>query len=185
MKQINRIPPPFIVLAAAALVSSCADPERTERADGGDASESGDMEPVEIDETAIMAQAMAYEDNLVPLSEEVEQSETHSDAASVFVWGSADAADKFHSIDPDDPTQSISFSPTTMFVKEHFDANGDKVGLTVMYKAPEGYNPEARDWFWARVRGEEITHSGQVSWCSECHDAAHNSDFVVGFGKSP
>jgi hypothetical protein len=128
---------------------------------------------------------MDFENHLEQLSDEPELSETHSDAASVLVWGSPDAADRFLSIDPMDPTQEVTFEEGTMFVKEHFDESGERVGLTMMYKGPDGYDSAGRDWFWARVRGNEITHSGRVDFCADCHEAAHNSDFVVGFGKSP
>ncbi len=165
-------------------LSGCAEPDRTARTEAtGD--EEGDMPTVDLSSEDIVAEAMGFENNLMRLSEMAEQSETHADAASVFVWGSSSAADLYWSIDPDDPTQSVDFPVGTMFVKEHFDEAGDRAGLTIMYKGPEGYNPDSRDWFWARVRGEETTHAGRVAWCSDCHNAAHNSDFVVGFGKSP
>ncbi len=166
------------------LVAAC-DPDHAERA-GADSGEDGNDEAqaVEIDEDEVLAAGMDYASQLEQLSDTPEVSETHSDAASVMVWGSADAAKRFLSIDPMDPTQEVTFEEGTMFVKEHFDAAGAKVGLTIMYKGPEGYDSAARDWFWARVRGNEVTHRGRVDFCSDCHEAAHNTDFVVGFGKS-
>lgn len=174
------------MLAIGLLGPGCAESDRTERASGsGAGDESGDQARVEVDEDAIMELAYDYENRLMQLSTAVEESETHADAASVFVWGSEAAAPAFHSIDPNDPTQAVDFPEGTMFVKEHFDAAGEKVGLTVMFKAEEGYNEGARDWFWARTRGDALEHVGRVDWCADCHSAAHNSDFVVGFAKSP
>ncbi len=174
----------FVLSCAVSGFPGCADPERSARTEAtGD--DEGGVPSVELSSEDVLAEAMGYEDSLTRLSETAEQSETHADAASVFVWGSPSVADLYRSIDPDDPTQSVDFPVGTMFVKEHFDEAGERAGLTVMYKGPEGYNPDARDWFWARVRGEETTHAGRVEWCSDCHNAAHNSDFVVGFGKSP
>ncbi len=177
----------IIMLATCLVGAGCAESQRTERATGADggSDESGEEPRVEVDEDATMALAYDYENTLMPLSSAAEQSETHADAASVFVWGTEAAATSFHSINPDDPTQAVDFPQGTMFVKEHFDAAGEKVGLTVMYKAEEGYNEDARDWFWARTRGDSLEHVGRVDWCADCHSAAHNSDFVVGFGKSP
>ena len=175
----------FITLSLASCgITGCADPERTARSEATPEDDGG-MSTVELSSEDVVAEAMGFEDNLTRLSEMAEQSETHADAASVFVWGTPSVADLYLSIDPDDPTQSVDFPQGTMFVKEHFDEAGDREGLTVMYKGPPGYNPDSRDWFWARVRGEETTHAGRVEWCSDCHNAAHNSDFVVGFGKSP
>ncbi|MEM9453970.1 MAG: hypothetical protein AAGF11_07310 [Myxococcota bacterium] len=180
------IPPVLFVLIGLA---ACAEPERFERASGEEGTmETGDPDDPddpEVDEDAILAQAMAYEQELTLLTPEPELSETHSDAASVRVWGSSSAAELFSSIDPDDPTQEVSFAEGDMFVKEHFDEAGEVNGLTVMFKGPEGYDPDARDWYWARIRGDELTHSGRVQWCIDCHEAAFNSDLVVGFGKSP
>ncbi len=171
---------------AVLLSTACADPDRSARTDDTGAEDDGSDGPTEeLDDAMIVQMAMQYEDRLIQLSTVAEESETHADAASVFVWGSNDAAEAYRGIDPDDPTQSVMFPEGTTFVKEHFDDAGDRVGLTIMYKGPSGYDPEARDWFWARVRGTETTHAGRVQWCSNCHNAAYNSDFVVGFGKSP
>lgn len=177
-----------LILAGVGLTLSlagCGDPDRAERANPDRAEMDDDVQDDLVDVEEVIAAAMRYEDDLMQLSLEAEQSETHADAASVFVWGSADVADLYHSIDPDDPTQAVDFPQGTTFIKEHFDEAGDLAGLTLMYKAPPGYNPDARDWMWARIRGDETTHSGRVEWCSDCHNAAHNTDFVVGFGKSP
>lgn len=184
-----------ILCAGVVVLVACSDPGRAERAeqaetadaessdDGAEESSGTSAGPAEVDEQVIMDQAMAYKTTLQQLTTELEQSETHSDAASVHVWGSAAAAESFFSVNPDDPTQIIDFEEGTMFVKEHFDGTGAVVGLTVMYKGPEGYFPEARDWYWARVRGEAVVDSGRVEFCSECHEAAYNTDFVVGFNK--
>lgn len=172
-------------LAIIAALTACSEPERVERAVADESGGETDADlDVDLDQDEVVASAMDYEASLVRLSDGPETSETHADAASVYVWGSADAADLYNSINPDDPTQAIAFPRGTTFVKEHFDEAGDLAGVTIMYKGPEGYDPEHGDWFWARVRGIEVTHAGRVDWCSDCHDAAHNSDFVVGFGKS-
>lgn len=174
--------------ASLAGLLACADPERVPRATGTDAdavgsdsSESG--APVEVDLAMVRAAAEAYAD-LAPLTDVHELAETHADAAAVRVWGSADAKDPFDAIDPNDPTVVATFPTDTILVKEHFDAAGGMFGLNVMYKAPEGYNPAGNDWYWLEIRGDEITHSGRVGFCMDCHEAAINSDFVVGFGKS-
>jgi hypothetical protein len=149
------------------------------------ASDDGSDGPPDVDEQELLAEIEAYRDHLVQISTEPETSETHSDAASVLVWGSPEAADRFLGIDPMDPTQELHFEEGTMFVKEQFDEAGALVGLTAMLKAPAGYDDGGGDWFWARVWGTDVTHEGRVSWCRNCHEAAQNTDFVVGFAKSP
>lgn len=176
-----------MLLGAALLVGGgCSEAERTDRATPNAEGGSDDAAPqlLEIDEEEILAEGMDYASVLVRFTEGPEQSETHPDAASVQVWGVEDAMSKFQGINPNDPTQAVSFDEGTMLVKEHLDTDGATVGLTVMYKGPAGYNPEGRDWFWARVREDIVTDSGRVQWCLDCHSAAYNTDLVVGFAKS-
>jgi len=171
-----------------ATFAACSDPTTHERAEGDASVESGsttETEAVEIDASAIFALAMSYPTMLVPMTDGPEASETHSDAASVRVWGLAESAATFHSIDPDDSLQEVTFPEGTLFVKEHFDELSAIVGWTVMYKGPAGYHETGRNWFWGRMYDGEITHEGRVEFCIGCHEAAHNTDFVVGFGKSP
>lgn len=176
------------LLTIASLVLACSDPERVPRATGDDdddetlgSSDTGAA--VEVDVELVRAAAVAYAD-LAPLTEVHELAETHADAAAVRVWGTPDAMAPFAAIDPDDPTVTAAFPVETILVKEHFDADGGMFGLNVMYKAPAGYNPAANDWYWLELRDDTITHAGRVSFCMDCHEAAINSDFVVGFGKS-
>lgn len=179
-----------LTFSVFALGTSCSDPDRVERAGADDDSAGGESSggdtsyAVEIDESMVMGLSFDYQNVLELLTDEAESSETHADAAAIRVWGTPGIAEKFHSVNPDDPSQSLSFDEGTHFVKEHLDAQGESIGLTIMYKAPAGYNPVAGDWFWARVAGQQVTHSGRVDFCMECHGAAINSDFVVGFGKS-
>lgn len=166
------------------LFVGCVDPDRAERASASGADDESSDDGPDIDEAAILDEVMAYQDHLVRTSGGPERSETHADAASVWVWASENALDPFVSINPEDPTQSVAFDEGSILLKEHFDENGTKIGLTAMYKGPEGYDERGGGWYWVRVRGERVTHQGQVDWCISCHEAAHNSDFVVGFDKS-
>lgn len=176
-----------LVLLLIACGGGCADLDRAPRAsaDDGTSSDGGSetAAPVEIDLEMVLAVSKAYAE-LEPLTEVHDLAETHADAAAVRVWGTPDARAPFDSIDPDDPTLAAMFPEDTFLVKEHFDADGDMFGINVMYKAPAGYNPAANDWHWLEVRSDEITHSGRDGFCLDCHAAAINSDFVVGFGKS-
>ena len=50
--------------------------------------------------------------------------------------------------------------------------------LTVMERV-EGYDPDNGDWFWARYTpAGELTHSGKVESCANCHFDAGGDDFV-------
>jgi len=174
-------------VSVVALLAACSDPERAPRAELDDDTfeeSGGDVYRVEVDENLILQAARNYATQLERFTEHPELSETHADAASVQVWGTPGLSERFHSVDPDDPSQVVSFPERTHIVKEHLGTTGEPIGLTMMYKAPPGYNPVGGDWFWARVVGETVTHVGRVNFCLECHSAAINSDFVIGFGKS-
>jgi hypothetical protein len=172
-----------------ALALGCTEPERAPRA-GGD-EESGEYESseggeelVELELEEVLEHSTDYPNRLQRMGTSPELSETHADAASVQVWASPEVAETFLGIDPSNPSQAVSFQPGTTFVKEHFDAEGEMIGINVMFKGPAGYAPESGDWYWLQVRGDTVTHSGRVEFCMDCHAAAINSDFVVGFGKS-
>ena len=68
----------------------------------------------------------------------------------------------------------------SILVKENFSAN-DRATLesTTVMQRIEGYDPDNHDWFWARfTAGGELTHSGQVAMCADCHFDAGDDDFV-------
>jgi len=173
-------------LTFIALSSACSEPERAPRAvpGGNESSESSDGSEVELELDQVLAETLDYTTRLQQMGAVSEQFETHADAASVRVWASPSAVDLFNSINPNDPSQAVAFQPGTVFVKEHFDAAGAMFGLNIMYKGPSGYAPEDGDWYWIQRRGDQVTRFGQVEFCLDCHGAAINSDFVVGFGKS-
>jgi len=69
-------------------------------------------------------------------------------------------------------------------------------GVTVMYKREAGYDPEDKDWFWAKYKpdgtlfnkkkmGMEIPLAGRVAkgkpfGCISCHKGAPGGDFIFG-----
>jgi len=68
----------------------------------------------------------------------------------------------------------------SVIIKENFSKSDRAIlnGLTVM-KRISGYDPDNGDWFWARFEPDgELTHSGRVSMCSDCHFDGRDNDFV-------
>ncbi len=68
----------------------------------------------------------------------------------------------------------------TIIVKENFSSRSPEslVALTVMQRI-EGYDPENEDWFWARFTPDgDLTHSGKVAMCADCHFDAGGDDYV-------
>ena len=68
----------------------------------------------------------------------------------------------------------------TIIVKENYSSEDltSLESLTIMQRS-EGYDPDNDDWFWARYTpAGELTHSGKVESCSNCHFDAGGDDFV-------
>lgn len=60
----------------------------------------------------------------------------------------------------------------SLIVKQNYNAERQFLSMTVMYKAPAGYDPEHNDWFWMkRMPDGEVTAQGKVEACIGCHSA--------------
>ena len=164
--------------------AGCLAPDRAPRESMGDASadgmqDDGGQDDSGFDADAILERAFNYETefvqvNVTPLPG------THGDADTINYFSAPENEQLFRTIDPTMTTQSVSFIEGAMFLKEHLDPNGAVIGFTVMRKAKPGYNPEANDWWWARVSGDNVTHQGKVGFCVDCHVMVDNTDYVYG-----
>ena len=67
----------------------------------------------------------------------------------------------------------------SIVVKVNMDTNENITAYTIMAKV-KGYNPEANDWFWAKLDAEGNEQvSGKVSPCIECHSALDSNDYII------
>lgn len=63
----------------------------------------------------------------------------------------------------------------SIIVKENYKPTEELAAVTVMYKAPEGYNPEHNDWFWLkRLADGTVEVSGRAAGCQSCHGISDN-----------
>ncbi len=132
-----------------------------------------------LDEAAIIAFAADYEQNLTQVNVDPSTSQ-HGLAASVNFFVSPSALATYQMYDPEMPTL-VPLAEGTYLVKEHLDPDGNEDGFLMMYKAAEGYNPDAADWFWARVDGAGATReTGVVGFCVSCHTQVADAGFVFG-----
>lgn len=66
-----------------------------------------------------------------------------------------------------------------MIIKCNMNAEKEIVAFTVMAKV-EGYNPEANDWFWAKMSKDgEVEAEGKIKGCIECHSILKENDYVI------
>jgi hypothetical protein len=78
-----------------------------------------------------------------------------------------------------------AFGPGTILVKQHLDAASTHLGLTVMYKGPEGYAPDSFDWWWGLLDADgAISAGGQIAACLECHGNVAPTGYVYPFPPS-
>ena len=160
--------------ATSAAGSSSAD-DGTAGADG-----SGDEgDPGAIDVDAIMAEAEGYAAYTKVNAES--RASQHALGETVNYWVAADTLDAYLAVDPAATADSASFAAGTYLFKEHLDAEGGFNGLTIMFKAAAGYNPEAGDWWWGRTDKDfAILDQGKVAFCIACHTPVAESDYVWG-----
>jgi len=124
-----------------------------------------------IDEAAVIEQASQYATALVQINDQPFDSQ-HGLADTVNVFVDATNAELYRTLDPAAPAD-LDFPEGALVVKEHLDADGNPDGFLLMYQGPDGYAPDASDWFWARVDGSGTTQeTGQVGFCIGCHAQA-------------
>ena len=147
--------------------------------DGEGETDPSTTDPGAIDVEAIVAQGESYADyrriNAEPRGSQ------HALGETVNVWVGADAAAAYSALDPDSGSDAPSFAPGTYLFKEHLTAEGDFNGLTIMFKASAGYNPEAADWWWGRTDADyALQDEGKVGYCIACHADADATAYVFG-----
>lgn len=148
-------------------------------ADDGMGMDEGTVAAPMLDEDMILSAAMAYATDLQQVSAEPRESQ-HVIAAAVQFYVSPDDAETYLAIDPEGDS-TASFEEGALFVKENLDADGNPDGFFAMYKAFEGYDPEANDWYWLRVDASgNVGDSGKVGFCRDCHAGTAATDYAFG-----
>ena len=67
----------------------------------------------------------------------------------------------------------------SIIVKDNFNADKQRVGLTIMYKKA-GFNPAGNDYFWLRLDAEKKpAQEGKLASCAGCHARAAATDLIV------
>lgn len=136
--------------------------------DGADGTSSG---AAPFDEAEVIEQGSQYATMLVQINADPFPSQ-HGLAATVNVFVDPANADLYRMLDPAAPAE-LDFPEGALVVKEHLDADGNPDGFLMMYQGPDGYDPDAHDWFWARVDGTGATkETGAVGFCIDCHAQA-------------
>lgn len=66
-----------------------------------------------------------------------------------------------------------------ILVKENYTPDSTLAAVTVMYKAPAGYDPERNDWFWVKRNADGTFEAqGRAAGCQACHSQSQH-DYVM------
>lgn len=164
-----RVSAIFVAFTACSALACAGDGMDDET--GAASSDGSTTDTPPFDEAEVIEQASQYATALVQINDQPFPSQ-HGLAATVNVFVDAANADLYRMLDPAAPTD-LDFPEGALIVKEHLDADGAPDGYLMMYQGPEGYDPDANDWFWARVDGTGATkETGAVVFCIDCHAQA-------------
>lgn len=151
-------------------VASDGETGATETASSDGADEASTGQPP-FDEAEVIELGGQYATMLVQINDQPFASQ-HGLADTVNVFVDSANADLYRTLDPAAPAD-LDFPEGALVVKEHLDPDGNPNGYLMMYQGPDGYAPDANDWFWARVDGSGATQeSGAVGFCINCHAQA-------------
>lgn len=77
------------------------------------------------------------------------------------------------------PIQSRVAPEGSIIVKCNLGAEKEIKVFTVMAKV-KGYNPDAGDWFWAKISKEgDVLEEGKIVSCIDCHSALKDNDYLI------
>lgn len=145
----------------------------TEAEAGATGDEAGEPE---VDARAV-AQLVAQYETFVRLTQRPISS-AHGLADTIHVWARSSDVESYEAASAGDP---VDFAEGALIVKEQFDADGALSSLTVMYKGPQGYAPEAGDWWWGFFGADlSLQNGGRIGACIDCHQRAEASDWIYG-----
>ena len=73
----------------------------------------------------------------------------------------------------------------SVIVKENYDKDRKLVALTPMIRVREGYDPDHKDWYYAKFKPDgtlfakdEVKLAGKVKGCIDCHAKAKGKDYL-------
>ncbi len=91
---------------------------------------------------------------------------------TIRLWVSADALETYRAlaVDAEVPAASADFPRGASVVREIFDAEGNRTGVTATCRAQAGYNPDVGDlWFASRPGDADSLEVGRIASCNSCH----------------
>ena len=139
-------------------------------------SETGDPS---VDEAAVVASALDYT-SFVRINQSAFASQ-HGLAKTVNVWVPAEHAVRYRELDPAASGPIEAFPAGALIVKEHLDAQASPIGLTIMFKAQPGFDPERADWWWGNAKLDgTLIDAGSVDYCIGCHGPRSENDWLFG-----
>lgn len=137
---------------------------------------------LELD-TLALERVPAYQ-GMAKVNAQAYQSDLGAFSINSYVVGDSAGYRKIH---PEQTGSGVTLARGTMIVREVLDENRRVTKLTVMAKAPAGYDPSLGDWWFAVTDpggtplvdgGQELV--GRLTQCHQCHLDRGNDDFLFG-----
>jgi hypothetical protein len=141
-----------------------------------------------VDEDAILSTLQAFDDSpaFVRLNQSAYPTALPSQAM-INVWVSSHAYAPYAMIVPDAEDSGVLVPEGTLLVREVLGDSGAVETLTLMYKGPEGYNPDLGDWWFGvtdtagvPTRKDGVRQAGRLEACYSCHLDRAGDDFLFG-----
>lgn len=140
----------------------------------------GGGEIFEIDEAALAAQGLAFDEGGFT-KVNAERVPSQHGGTMVDFWVSDDIVEAYEAIDPEVDDVLPDIGPGAMVVKAQYTGDGEFDAITMMVKKTEGFDQGTEDWWWARVESDgTASFTGQVDFCINCHTPRAGSGWLFG-----
>lgn len=127
-----------------------------------------------VDAQAITDQALDFA-SLEKFNDEPVPSQ-HGLANTMNLWVDAGALSAYEGLGA-----GTVFVPGTYIIKEQINGDGTLNSMAVMFKGPQGYAPDAGDWWFGVVNPDgSIVVGGQPGSCVGCHADVAEQDWAWG-----
>jgi len=163
------------MLLGAGCVLGCA-------ACAADGADSGCAACATVEVDAVLGTVSTYQSQLVSINDEPVASLALG--APVRVWASTDVAEAYRRLDPLDDGAIAVVEEGATLVREVLATDGTVTKLTVLYKGPPDYRPDAGNlWFAVTTPSGDALAEGALEECFACHVTRASNGYLFGLHR--
>ena len=145
---------------------------------GGCSSEADEQPPIEERAQALLD---AWPEGFTQINAARVPMSAHN-MTEVDTWVLDAYADVYRKIIPmPEEGSGVQMEPGAAVIKVSYDAEGNRVGGTMLYKGEAGYDESFGDWFCAEVTEDfQFGMTGRITYCADCHVGRASDDYLWG-----